>query len=276
MVTKKMPLDFFCAFSSLTSVIGNKGQSDYAYANRYMDEFINLRCSQVENGLRSGHSCVINWPLWENGGMNLNETQKNKISSEYRIEVIQETQGLHVLEKILDSDYSHILPIHGNIGKVCEILQEMDIYLPKDKDVECNKLILDSRQILKPNQIQEQLLVMFSQTLKIDSSEIDVEEDLDTYGFDSLMMVEILRKLEDMYGLSMDPSIINQSKNIKKLGYYLFEKMDSSSFCESIQEKDEINNNYTDFNRNISSNNRDIAVIGMACRFPKANDLNEY
>ncbi|MBF6227154.1 thioester reductase domain-containing protein [Nocardia abscessus] len=50
-------------FSSLSAVLGNPGQADYAAANRYLDAF-------AEQRDRAGHRMIsVDWPLWAEGGM---------------------------------------------------------------------------------------------------------------------------------------------------------------------------------------------------------------
>ncbi|MDJ1631770.1 ketoreductase domain-containing protein [Bacillus velezensis] len=44
-VEKENP-DFFICFSSTSAVLGNVGQSDYAFGNSYMDHFMNMRSAR--------------------------------------------------------------------------------------------------------------------------------------------------------------------------------------------------------------------------------------
>ena len=66
-------LDFFVLFSSLAAVTGNMGQADYAYANSFMDSFAILREGLRVRHKRFGKSLSINWPLWQEGGMRMDE-----------------------------------------------------------------------------------------------------------------------------------------------------------------------------------------------------------
>jgi NADP-dependent 3-hydroxy acid dehydrogenase YdfG len=67
--TQDEPLDFFIVFSSIAAIFGSMGQSDYASANRFMDSFIEGREFLRSKNLRSGKNLSLNWPLWEDGGM---------------------------------------------------------------------------------------------------------------------------------------------------------------------------------------------------------------
>ncbi|MFD0364917.1 SDR family NAD(P)-dependent oxidoreductase [Nocardia sp. GCM10030253] len=52
-------------FSSISAVLGNPGQADYAAANRYLDAFAELH----DHTAGSPRVISINWPLWAEGGM---------------------------------------------------------------------------------------------------------------------------------------------------------------------------------------------------------------
>ncbi|MFR9728370.1 SDR family NAD(P)-dependent oxidoreductase [Saccharopolyspora sp. MS10] len=61
-------LECFLCFSSMAA-FGNVGQADYAAANGFLDGYAAHRESLVARGERSGRTLVVNWPLWEEGGM---------------------------------------------------------------------------------------------------------------------------------------------------------------------------------------------------------------
>lgn len=51
-MSKEYALDFFLFFSSISGITGNAGQTDYAYANHFMDAFAKVRNQWVEEGRR--------------------------------------------------------------------------------------------------------------------------------------------------------------------------------------------------------------------------------
>ena len=69
--TKDEPLDFFALFSSTAGAFGNAGQSDYAYANGFLDAFASAREVRRSAGERNGRTISINWSLWKDGGMSM-------------------------------------------------------------------------------------------------------------------------------------------------------------------------------------------------------------
>lgn len=68
-------VDFICSFTSLSGLIGNMGQSDYAAANAFVDAFShyqNKRADDVNTGCRW---FAINWGLWDSDGMQMDNEQ---------------------------------------------------------------------------------------------------------------------------------------------------------------------------------------------------------
>ena len=53
-ITQTEPLDFVVYYSSIASVFGDEGLTDYAYANNFMDAYANFRNALVAKGMRSG------------------------------------------------------------------------------------------------------------------------------------------------------------------------------------------------------------------------------
>src|SRR5262249_6870939 len=58
-VTRDLPLDFFALYSSATSVLGVAGQSDYAYANGFLNWFADWREERRRVAERSGTTVAV-------------------------------------------------------------------------------------------------------------------------------------------------------------------------------------------------------------------------
>jgi hypothetical protein len=87
-------LDFLVLFSSVASWLGNSGQADYATANSFMDHFAAYRNSFVEEEKRKGRTLSINWPLWQDGGMTMDQTTQKMLEDTTGLRVLQTSAGM--------------------------------------------------------------------------------------------------------------------------------------------------------------------------------------
>jgi len=62
-------LDFVCYFSSSSAQLGDFGGCDYAIGNRFLMAHAHARNALQARGERQGRAVVINWGLWQDGGM---------------------------------------------------------------------------------------------------------------------------------------------------------------------------------------------------------------
>lgn len=93
LATKEMTLDFFVNFSSSTSLLGNRGQANYAAANAFLDSFSYFRKS---GGLPAQS---INWGPWRTG-MAQGGAAAQQLS-EIGFDMIPVGEGMQILESFL-------------------------------------------------------------------------------------------------------------------------------------------------------------------------------
>ena len=89
LATQNLDLDWFVCFSSVVSVFGAAGQSNYAVANAFMD---NLMAYRRSLGLPGS---TLNWSIWNQGGMaqRLTEQQQQRLNQQ-GLTPIEPEQGL--------------------------------------------------------------------------------------------------------------------------------------------------------------------------------------
>ncbi|MCJ8269654.1 MAG: SDR family oxidoreductase, partial [Psychrosphaera sp.] len=122
LATQNEALDLFVTFSSISAVIGEAGLSDYAYANGFMDRFAVQREQLVAKGERHGKTLSINWPVWSEGGMALNEQTKLLMKNVQGIEPIENGLALQVFEQSLSLPVSQFVVLPGNSEKINRVM----------------------------------------------------------------------------------------------------------------------------------------------------------
>ncbi|MCD4501535.1 SDR family NAD(P)-dependent oxidoreductase, partial [Chromobacterium vaccinii] len=117
-------LDFFALFSSLAGAYGNAGQSDYAAANAFMDRYAEHRARLAKAGLRAGRSLSIAWPLWQEGGMRLDEGQAASLEQVSGMRPLKTADGVAALEAALASGAARVAVARGDLPKLRRALLE--------------------------------------------------------------------------------------------------------------------------------------------------------
>jgi acyl transferase domain-containing protein/acyl-CoA synthetase (AMP-forming)/AMP-acid ligase II/pimeloyl-ACP methyl ester carboxylesterase/acyl carrier protein len=111
--------------------------------------------------------------------------------------------------------------------------------------------------------IQNWLISQLAGRLGILEREIDVREPLANYGLDSVQAVRLSAELEDWLEVKLSPTIIYDYPNIFRLAEYLADRSHGESQTRIIASKNR---------REVG----EIAIVGMGCRFPGANNPDEF
>ncbi|WGS46999.1 SDR family NAD(P)-dependent oxidoreductase [Burkholderia sp. JSH-S8] len=124
--TRGQPLAFFALFSSISGVLGNAGQTDYAAANAFMDAFAEQRAGRVRAGERAGNSVSINWPLWRDGGMTLDAELAALLREQHGLDALDSALGMQVLARALEGETSRVFVGTGARETLAHTLAEAE------------------------------------------------------------------------------------------------------------------------------------------------------
>ncbi len=141
--TASEPLDFFVLFSSITAVTGNPGQSDYAYANRFMDHFADIRENLRGEGSRSGKTLSLNWPLWQDGGMTVPQETQRLLAQRTGMIPLSRSEGLEAFANGLASDVPRVVVTTGDPRKIRQTL------IPEHPPTDNGQRTTDHRKVAK-------------------------------------------------------------------------------------------------------------------------------
>ena len=197
---KDISLDNFIIYSSLASVIGNPGQSDYATANGFVDSFASYRNELAKTGARSGRTISINWSLWQDGGMQIGADMENAVKNSSGLTPISEESGMWMLNRAVESNLPQLIAVEGVTDRVRKFLTPSEANSVESNTNKTDIKIDDSR--LK--QISSKLIIKLKEILaseiRLDVSRIDERIPLENYGIDSVMIIHLTNELENYYG----------------------------------------------------------------------------
>jgi len=219
-------IDFFILFSSISSQLGNIGQSDYAYANNFMDSFATWREWMRSRGRRHGRTISISWPLWEKGGMSVDEHILLRFKRIWGMPPLNTEAGLKAFETVIGEDISHVMVMAGDKVKVRQALlpsteqhtehEESKTSIPSTGDVEPVPFLS-----YNPNELNMFLREKVSALTGITPDKVDEDVEFWDIGIDSILAMQIINAIEDKYGLTLYPNELWEHNTVKKLNAYL-------------------------------------------------------
>src|SRR5262249_44034462 len=116
--SRNLPLDFFVLFSSTAGALGNPGQVDYATANAFLDAFAEYRNGLRDSQQRHGQTLSIDWPLWKEGGMRVDEPTARMIEKTVGMMAMSTSAGLEAFYRSLASGLSEVLVMEGDLSRM--------------------------------------------------------------------------------------------------------------------------------------------------------------
>ncbi|MET1257393.1 SDR family NAD(P)-dependent oxidoreductase, partial [Aliikangiella maris] len=232
--TAQLSLDFFILFSSVAAIKGNLGQADYATANAFMDRFALYREKLVQQGLRQGKSLSINWPLWQNGGMQIDEQTQQLLQQNTGLHSLSREQALFLLKQAIAGEHCQVLTFYGQPNQIKQKL--FNQFLPdvssksvKDKnksDLEINNTAANARTALSApalySKIEIFLCEQLASLLKMNTDMVNPKAALEQYGVDSILAMNLTTQLEKTFG-PLSKTLFFEYQSIAELAAYFNE-----------------------------------------------------
>jgi amino acid adenylation domain-containing protein len=257
------PLDWMVLFASIVGVLGNVGQSDYAYANAFLDEFAKHRNSLVTKQQRHGKTLSLNWPLWAAGGMSANDQTVEAMKSHYGLVPLSTAAGLMAFEEALQSNLEQVLVLAGHP----QVLNER-LHLEDDEAWQSPYLRAKYRHPVITTGLEEAVASMAdspavqverSTVSKIEEAAIDNGSPTDTanvesfirtilagvtgvvaaqidpriefweLGLDSILAMKVIEGIQTQFQLRLYPNEMLEYNNVEKLTRYLENELASKS-----------------------------------------------
>jgi len=222
--TADQALDLFVFFSSLAGVYGNAGQADYAAANGYLDAFAERRAAQVEAGVRSGRTVSIAWPLWLDGGMDVDKAVREQMWHRAGLVPLTPEEGLVALAWTLtQSAQPHMVVLKGDEGVIRGQLLGGPHAARGDDEV--GVLGQGWRPGLKGLSLQQCVLLDLKEQaageLMLAQERLTADENLSSFGFDSIALTRFANRLYEHFGIEITPGLFFSYPTLASLADYM-------------------------------------------------------
>ncbi|MCF3172270.1 SDR family NAD(P)-dependent oxidoreductase [Streptomyces sioyaensis] len=222
--TRAHGLDFLLLFGSVAGAFGNAAQADYAAANAFLDAFA-ARRQAAGSVTRS-----VDWPLWADGGMRVDDASLAYLRKRTGTVPLPSETGLDALERALHSAapvrrvvlFGERPKLRGYAG-----LDRVAKPEPRTSGVQRNTAapaVLEESELVA--RTQDLLRNLFAEVTRQDPEHILAEEKLETYGIESISIVELTSKLEDTFG-SLPKTLFFEYVDLRGVaGYFVAEHRD--------------------------------------------------
>ncbi|MGD2087047.1 MAG: SDR family NAD(P)-dependent oxidoreductase [Candidatus Aminicenantes bacterium] len=272
------PLGVFVLFSSGAAVMGNAGQCDYAFANGFMDHFARWWRNRHPNS----SILSINWPLWQEGGMQIPRWERQHLFKQAGITALPTQPGLDAWENALRSDTCHYIVFYGE--------KRFHRYLNPPVVQQGNHNVREKTQTF--------LKEIFSELFCLPMGKLDIARTFQEYGVDSIIVNQFNAKMETHLG-PLSKTLLYEYRTIKDLIDYFIHHHEAKlvNFFGLREEAPGVSLKQpgptvpSPSNRDVTGSGtvsrqekgteaavelEDIAVIGMSGRYAFAANLEEF
>ncbi|MBT8227819.1 MAG: SDR family NAD(P)-dependent oxidoreductase, partial [Dactylosporangium sp.] len=227
-------LDFMVLFSSAAALLGSPSQGNYAAANAFLDSLAVYRRWLGLPGLS------INWGPWSEIGLAARPDRGGALSA-FGIASVRPDAGIAALDRLLPTSTAQacVLPLDreklrvaaesGLLPRLLTSLRDR----PDTRSAEGRQRSTDIRRKLlavEPGRRRTAMLTQHctatvARVLKLDESRVDPTTPLANMGFDSLMSLELRKRLETSLDVELLATVVWRFPTIEVLVPFLAERM---------------------------------------------------
>lgn len=229
-------LKVFILFSSITTLFGGPGQSDYTAANAYLDAFAQYRSTKNET------ATSINWPAWSETGM---AVDYHVSDAQTVFKSVTTAEALSILDEILLRRMSNVVPSEINYEVLSEISDQLPMKLAKNirnvinrqkkknqsngdiqnRMTDLNNITIVGKGINAYTEIELKVAYIYASVLNLEA--IDIYESFNSLGGDSMISTEVLKILNQEFGDILDVSDMFSYPTVIEMAEYIESRINS-------------------------------------------------
>ncbi|WP_166645331.1 non-ribosomal peptide synthetase [Photobacterium lutimaris] len=279
-----LDVDFIVLFSSMASELGNQGQSDYCYANSFLNEFSRSREKLYQQGIQNHRTISINWPLWKNGGLKVDAEVEKYLESSMKMRAISNKDGLNVFEQSLYYAEAETMVLNGDKAAIQTHIMATTA-LAKTKSAPL--VLIDKNETSRVSKVIEDIVIDIA---AVPRARLDVDDDLNNYGFDSISFTSLANRINTAFSINITPALFFelQVTSIKGITTELTNQF-PESFIINKQPPKFVPDHQEGENKPIEMTpptqkslpvsgkvEEDIAIVGMSGVLPNSASLDEF
>ena len=290
--TENLSMDCFAMYSTMSAVVGNVGQSNYAAGNAYMDGLAQVRAAA---GLPA---MSVNWGPWAEVGM-ASRMDAAALKMIPKAAMITPDEGMHMLEQLMGQgkpQYSVAAPTFlqtfASSSTLMKDLMKEAKLVAKPPTGQAGGggggggSALATTLSSAPETQRQSLLVEFisgevAKILALDgASDVDPTQPLTEMGLDSLMAVELRNALADAVDAALPATLLFDYPMVVAIAEYLIKDVLTLDEVEEVEEASAsapagAPAAPASAKAETVIGDASLAVVGMSSRFPAGGNTTE-
>lgn len=291
----QIPVGFWLLMSSSAGVMGNVGQTDYAAANGFMDAYARRRNRLGGNGAMIS----VNWPLWKDGGMQIDSRVISKIYETTGLKPLETASAFAMLNQAAAERLPQFVPTQGDQRRIGQWL-DGDQSAPNEE----TEKKTDEGSQRKPEEnaapagpedsgkmLEAYVKGILSAQIHLPAEKMDARVPLEEFGLTSIMTMDLTERLEKDFG-PLPSTLFFEVETLGDLVNYLRKNKPEQAAALSAKaaqkEKEPARKLFSAARRNEpeeaapsaeekeEKRGWDIAVIGLAGRYPGAENTEAF
>ncbi len=243
-------------FSSVAASFGQRGQTDYAFANGWLDG---------TSGVSS-----INWPWWQSGGMPMSEDAQESAKRETGIAPLSTEAALHAFQAVAGLERAVVL--HGNTQRIGRWLSEEQPASTADKKEGYAPSGAGTEQVMAA------LGDILIDVLKLKPDGLAPTKRFEDYGFDSITLTRYANRISRRMDIALSPAVFFEADTLAGLSQLVADRFPQATLPDQNPSSAPVANTPPKLPEQAPAveviakpqrNDLDgVAVVGMSGRFP--------
>jgi len=275
---RNLDLDLFVMFSSLGGAVGNPGQADYAAANGFLDALAAYRGLSMRS---------IAWPLWRDGGMRVSADIEQGFFDQMGQRPLSAVAGLTALHTVLGAQAPHVAVIGGDAERIRTFFAELPRQKIKELPLQPDQAMGSVDVTVLAEQVGQRLRALLASLTGMRPDDIAINEALEVYGIDSLLITSLNRELATTFG-QLSKTLFFEHRTLAQVASHLVRQDEQACAKwvgyvapqgltqQSIQSSPHRPTSHASLLQIKSHVREPIAIVGMSGQYPGAADLNSF
>ncbi|WP_162901533.1 SDR family NAD(P)-dependent oxidoreductase [Breoghania sp. L-A4] len=217
------PLESVVCFSSLAAVQGQAGQTDYAFANGWL------------NGLSAGDARlkIVAWPWWVDGGMQLPVEEREAAFRRSGIAPLMLEDGLAAFEHALAAPELRLVVAGGDAARITAWFDK-----PVERAAAQTDAAGDATGAL--DEAQALLSKILVTMLKLDPETVRGDRRFGEYGLESITLTRFANRISRRLEIDLAPAVLFEEDTLERLASRLVRIEARDRFAKSAPARQSI------------------------------------